>query len=229
MHGHPRRNAPSFIYLFFLHGPLGRYCFSTRPGGERGEVGLRLTRPAPPQSSGPRRGPSCGRAPSQPVSTSPLPLPAGLSPEKLGTWGRGSPWVSRQITALRAWWAVHGSGGLYALHSDAPAFSGVRSFFPATFRVYQKFSDLHPADFSPPSGQIESHYLVERADVSFWGVGASHILGPCSWDGLFVPWPGELVWGGRPRRAWVAWSTWNKRVNPKPACFLGRGGASSRP
>lgn len=62
----------TLFYLLFLHGPLGRHCFSTRPGGERGEVGLRLTRPAPPRSSGPRRGPSCGRAPSQSVSTSPL-------------------------------------------------------------------------------------------------------------------------------------------------------------
>lgn len=34
--------------------------------------------------------------------------------------------------------------------------------------------------------------LVRGGGCEFWGVGASHIIGPGSWDGLFVPWPGEL-------------------------------------
>lgn len=46
--------AVLFIY-FFARIPRAA-LLSTRPGGERGEVGLRLTRPAPPRSSGPRRG-----------------------------------------------------------------------------------------------------------------------------------------------------------------------------
>ena len=40
---------------------------------------------------------------------------------------------------------------------------------------------------------------------------------------LFVPWEGV----GGEWRGFAAWPTWNKRVNPPPACFLPRGGASS--
>lgn len=113
-----RTPAPLLIY-FFAWIPRAA-LFSTRPGGERGEVGLQLTRPAPPQSSGPRRGPELRASPSS--------LPAGLSPEKLGTWGGGSPWASRSIPALCVWWAVR--GGLCALCLGAPVFPGVRSTFP---------------------------------------------------------------------------------------------------
>lgn len=74
---HPR----SFIY-FFARIPRAA-LLSTRPGGERGEVGLRLTRPEPPRSSGPQRG--------RELRASPSSLPAVLSPKKPGTLGGGSP------------------------------------------------------------------------------------------------------------------------------------------
>lgn len=48
--------------------------------------------------------------------------------------------------------------------------------------------------------------MVEGTDVygcAFWGVGASHIIGPGSWDGLFVPWPVELGVGGGQIVEWL--------------------------
>lgn len=48
---------------------------------------------------------------------------------------------------------------------------------------------------------MERSLLGRGSGCEFWGVGPSHIIGPGSWDGLFVPWPGELGrgggWGGR--------------------------------
>lgn len=170
---HPR----SFIYLFSCTDPRAA-LLSTRPGGERGEVGLRLTRPEPPRSSGPRRGRGLRASPSS--------LPAGLSPEKLGT----SPWASSSIPALRVWWAV--CGGLCALCLGAPVFSGARFYFSQTYRVYQSSVTFYLIVSPPPRRATGRSLLVRGGGCEFWGVGASHIIGPGSWDGLFVPWPGEL-------------------------------------
>lgn len=74
----PLERTPAPLFIFFARIPRA-VLLSTRPGGERGEVGLRLTRPVPPRSSGPRRG--------RELRASPWSLPAGLSPEKLGTLG----------------------------------------------------------------------------------------------------------------------------------------------
>lgn len=140
------------IFFFFPSNPLAA-LLSTRPGGERGEVGLRLTRPAPRRSSGPLGAArTCGRAPYQPVSTSPSPPARRTVAGEIGNMGRGRGplGLPPDFLGLRARWAVRSGRGLCALHLGAPAFPGVRAYFSPTSRLYQSSVTLHTICIFPP-------------------------------------------------------------------------------
>lgn len=142
------------IFFFFPSNPLAA-LLSTRPGGERGEVGLRLTRPAPRRSSGPRRGPDLWASP----------LPAGLHqplapcpPDcRRRNWehgaGEGPPGPPARF--FRSPRSLGGARRPRSLRAPLgrSCFPGSASLLFPNFPTLSKFSDPpHYLYFSPPQG-----------------------------------------------------------------------------
>lgn len=89
-----------------------------------------------------------------------------------------------------------------------------------------------PPPYPQPANNIFPGQMKEisstRGGCAFSGrlmVWAARTRGPRGMDSLCAV--GGGGGGGRACRGSVAWPTWNKRVNPPPARFLPRGGASS--